>query len=155
CGEHDEQQNNAHAVSCDMCEVWVCSRYVPPSRNSFKLVVMRMRGLHYVALFGGCVGSANQRGVTSPATTAEASSQQIRPTVTADGTCVSATLVEGGVEKGSICVAAATAKGLAIVDLTDTWTPTLFAPTTALDGTLQTPSFHDRYLALANERDEQ
>jgi hypothetical protein len=58
-------------------------------------------------------------------------------------------LVAGGVERGAICVADAHARGLTIVDLTDAWTPLLFAPIAGG----ATPSFHDRYLALAAERD--
>jgi putative peptidoglycan binding protein len=112
---------------------------------------MRTRGLVYAALYTGCASSAGTRGVTSLSATAEASAQQLRPFVTAEGGCVSATVIDDGAEKGQICVAAAAAKGLVVVDLTDSWTPTLFAPT--VDG--QVPSFHARYLALANERDEE
>ncbi len=57
---------------------------------------------------------------------------------------------DNGVAHGSICAAQAMQRGLSILDLTDTWTPTLFAPTS--DG--QIPSFHARYLELANEKDE-
>ena len=49
-----------------------------------------------------------------------------------------------------MCIADARARGLALIDLTDTWTPAIFAP--AADGSV--PSFHDRYLALAAEHDE-
>ncbi|HEY5944032.1 MAG TPA: peptidoglycan-binding domain-containing protein, partial [Kofleriaceae bacterium] len=79
-----------------------------------------------------------------------ASSQQVRPQITAEGECVTAELVEGGVAKGPICVADAQGRGLTIVDLTDTWTPTLFQPTR--DG--QTPTFRQRYLDLAQEKIE-
>lgn len=77
-----------------------------------------------------------------------ASTQQLRPVITAEGECVTAQLVEGGVAKGAICVADAQAKGLTIVDLTETWTPTIFQPTR--DG--QTPTFRNRYLELADEK---
>jgi hypothetical protein len=77
-----------------------------------------------------------------------ASTQQVRPQITSEGECITAELVEGGVAKGAICVADAQAKGLTIVDLTDTWTPTLFQPTR--DG--QTPTFRQRYLELAAEK---
>lgn len=63
---------------------------------------------------------------------------------------MTAELLEGGVAKGAICVADAQAKGLTIVDLTDTWTPTLFQPTR--DG--QSPTFRQRYLELAAEKGE-
>src|SRR5215216_7071708 len=78
------------------------------------------------------------------------STQQVRPLITAEGECVTADLVEAGVAKGAICVADAQARGLTIVDLTDTWTPTLFQPTR--DG--QTPNFRPRYLELAAEKGE-
>jgi hypothetical protein len=112
---------------------------------------MTIRGPLYIALFASCGGAPKGgSGVTSTAATSEASSQQLRAQVTAEGACVTAIVIVDGAEKGSICTSAAAAKGLVVVDLTDTWTPTLFAPTA--DG--QVPSFHDRYLALANERDE-
>jgi hypothetical protein len=110
--------------------------------------MMRMRGLLY-ALVAAC-GGPTPHGVTASATRNEASSQELRPQLTAEGACVSAIVIEGGAEHGAMCTNAAIARGLAIVDLTDAWTPTLFAPTA--DG--QVPSFHARYLALANERDE-
>ena len=67
-----------------------------------------------------------------------------------DGQCLQVTVMESGAEHGTLCVAAARARGLTLVDLTDSWTPALFAR--SADGAL--PSFHDRYLALANERDD-
>jgi len=70
--------------------------------------------------------------------------------VTADGECLNVTVMENGSERGTICATAARARGLTMIDLTDGWTPALFAPTA--DG--QVPSFHDRYLALANEHDD-
>lgn len=79
-----------------------------------------------------------------------ASSQQVRAPITAEGECVTVELVEGGVAKGAICAAEAQARGLTIVDLTDTWTPTIFQPTR--DG--QTPTFRQRYLELAQEKIE-
>ncbi len=82
----------------------------------------------------------------SPST--QASARQLAPTLTTEGHCTSVVVVEAGVERGEMCVDDARARGLAIVDLTDGWTPGIFAPTA--DG--QVPSFHDRYLALAAEK---
>ena len=110
--------------------------------------MMRSRALLF-ALIGGC-SATTRNGVTSSATSAQASSQLLRPQITADGTCISVAVIDNGADKGEICASAALARGLTIVDLGDTWTPTLLAPTA--DGT---PSFHDRYLQLANERDPQ
>jgi hypothetical protein len=80
----------------------------------------------------------------------QASTQQVRAPITSEGECVTAELVDAGVPKGAICVADAHARGLTIVDLTDSWTPTLFQPTR--DG--QTPTFRQRYLELATEKGE-
>ncbi|NVB85301.1 MAG: peptidoglycan-binding protein [Kofleriaceae bacterium] len=97
----------------------------------------------------GCAGSRSSgpRTISSSNATTLASSQQVIPQLTSSGECIAVELFENGEAKGSICVADAQAKGLTIVDLTDQWTPTLFAPTP--DG--QTPAFRDRYLELAQE----
>ena len=87
--------------------------------------------------------------MTAPVTTAAASSQQLVPKLTADGECITVELFDGGEDKGPICIADAQAKGLTVIDLTDQWTPTLFAP---VDG--QSPSFRPRYLDLAMEKGE-
>ncbi len=78
---------------------------------------------------------------------AQASAQIARPAITAEAACDGVVIVEGGAERGAVCAADARARGLTIVDLTDRWTPALFAPEAD-----QVPSFHDRYLALAQER---
>ena len=93
--------------------------------------------------------SSGHRTVRAPVTTAAASSQEIIPKLTSNGECISVELFEGGESKGAICVADAQARGYTVVDLTDEWTPTLFAPA---DG--QTPNFRARYLELAAEKGE-
>jgi hypothetical protein len=113
--------------------------------------MMRTRGLLYALLIGSCGGSATgPRGVTSSAQSSQASAQQLSPQITAEASCVQVAVIDSGADKGSLCATVALAKGMTIIDLTDTWTPTLFAP--AAEG--QVPSFRDRYLQLANERDE-
>jgi hypothetical protein len=119
---------------------------VPPSTFGRKLEVMRLRVLCMLAVTS-CGSSAK---VTPSASTSQASSQELVPSLTSDGHCLQVTVFDGGVERGAICATDARARGLVLVDLTDGWTPALFAPTA--DG--QVPSFHDRYLALANERDD-
>jgi hypothetical protein len=102
----------------------------------------------------GCasLSSSGGRTVSATKTTTRASTQQVRPAVVASpGECITAELVEGGKLRGPICVEDAQARGLTIVDLTDDWTPTLFARPTA-DGTL--PAFRGRYLELAAEQGE-
>jgi hypothetical protein len=68
--------------------------------------------------------------------------------LTSDGECVSVEVFADGKSRGAMCVADAVARGLTILDLTDEWTPTIFAPTR--DG--QTPAFRSRYLDLAAEK---
>lgn len=106
----------------------------------------------FASVVAGCVSSpsSGSRTVTASATTARASSQEVRPTVTSQGECIQVQLVEGGKAHGAICVADAQAKGLTVVDLTDQWTPTLFQPSP--DG--QVPAFRARYLELAAEQGE-
>ena len=54
----------------------------------------------------------------------------------------------GGVENGSVCVEDAATNGLTVVDLSDTWTPRVFA----IDpGTSSAPEYRARYLELANQ----
>ena len=104
-----------------------------------------------LTLLASCGGPApGARTITSPSPAAQASAQQLAPRLTSEGECQTVVVLEGGAEKGSICAADAQARGLTILDLTDAWTPTLFAPTA--DG--QLPSFRGRYLALASEHDE-
>jgi hypothetical protein len=110
---------------------------------------VRTKGLLYIALVGSCGGSTAKPAVAlSPST--QASSRELRAGVTSEGHCITAIVIENGAEHGEACVDDARARGLTVVDLTDSWTPALFAPTA--DG--QIPSFHDRYLALAAGRDE-
>ena len=110
--------------------------------------MMRKRALLYALWVGGC-GGTHSRGVTASVASSQVSSQQLHPQIMAEGTCVSVALFENGAAHGAICASSAAAKGFTIVDLTDTWTPTLLSPTA--DGEM--PSFHERYLQLANERD--
>lgn len=107
---------------------------------------MRFRGLLYIAL-SACAGQPAR--VTQLSSSSQASAQQQRVGIATEGGCVQVIELEGGREKGTLCAADAQAKGLTIIDLTDTWTPTLFAPTGD-----QVPSFHDKYLQLAAEHGE-
>ncbi len=105
------------------------------------------------SLIAGCVSSQSSapRTVTASSTTARASAQEVRPLITtSQGECITVQLIEDGKPRGAICVAEAQARGLTVVDLTDTWTPTLFQPTA--DG--QVPAFRARYLEIAAERGE-
>src|SRR5580704_8185959 len=116
-----------------MCVVVRVSENVPPSAIRRKLPMMRLRVLSLLALTS--CGSAR---VTASSSTSQASSQELRASVTADGECLNVTVMENGSEGGAICATAARARGLTMNDLTDGWTPAMFAPTA--DG--QVPSFH-------------
>ncbi len=108
--------------------------------------------IHVPALalaLASCAGpSQTRREVTATSTTARASTQTLRPTITTEGDCVKVEVYSDGKPAGPACIADAMARGLTVVDLTDNWTPTIFQPTA--DG--QVPNFRARYLELAAER---
>jgi hypothetical protein len=97
-----------------------------------------------MGLSAGCGGATSESRAVQVQT--QASVQIVRSAVDVEGSCDAVVVIEGGAAHGTVCAADARAHGLAIVDLTDRWTPGIFA---AVDG--QVPSFHDRYLALARE----
>ena len=112
-----------------------------------------MKPLAFASCFAlGCIGAHSSGGRTTPVRVTkpntQASSQQIRPQLTAEGECITAEWIENGETKGQICVADAQARGLTIVDLSESWTPTLFQP--APDG--QVSGFRAKYLELAAEK---
>jgi hypothetical protein len=114
-----------------------------------------MRWLLFAIAVTGCGSSSGKGNVTtsSPTPTAKASEQLQRlPTETlTQATCPGAAIkIENGVEKGIVCPSEAKTQKLTIVDLTDAWTPRLFAP--GPDGTA--PDFRDDHLRLAVEKDE-
>jgi hypothetical protein len=117
------------------------------SRDSVTLQEVRTRGLLYIAL-SACAGQPSPR-VTQLAASSQASAQEQHIGITAEASCVQVTWFDAGRDQGALCAVDAQAKGLTIVDLTDVWTPTLFAPIGD-----QVPSFHDRYLQLAGEHGE-
>ena len=94
----------------------------------------------------GLTGCAALPGARSIQPEAQASAEIARPGIAVETRCETVAMIEAGTER-TVCEADARARGLAIVDLTDKWTPAIFAPS---DG--QVPSFHDRYLALSAER---
>ncbi|HVV85217.1 MAG TPA: hypothetical protein VHE35_19280 [Kofleriaceae bacterium] len=66
-------------------------------------------------------------------------------------------IYRAGVAEGSICAAAAPAAGLTVVDLSRDWTPPVFAAGTPGEAgeagaAGDAPSYHDVYLALAQDR---
>ena len=137
----------------DMCVRAVLASFLAILRGSGILVTMRW--LWFAIVTVGC-GTSTKGTVTtsSPSPTAQASAEQLKmlPTETlTQATCPGAAIkIENGVEKGVVCPSEAKAQKLTIVDLSDAWTPRLFAP--GPDGTA--PDFRDDYLRLALEKDE-
>lgn len=105
---------------------------------------MRIRGLLLLVLTS-CGGQPSH--VTQLASSSQASAQEQHAGLQAEGGCVQVVIMDGGREKGTACAADARAKGLTIIDLTDAWTPTLFAPTGD-----QVPAIREKYLDLAAEK---
>jgi len=110
-----------------------------------------VRATSSVLVVAGCAGGAVRPAPYAYSPSAQASAQQTHAEVATEGQCATVQVMEAGREREQMCAADARARGLTILDLTDSWTPAIFAPTA--DG--QTPSFHDRYLAYAAEHDEQ
>jgi hypothetical protein len=91
---------------------------------------------------------ATQQVRASHPTTHGSTQKIVTPLTRSSEDCIPVVHFEQGKERGVICLQDARGRGLTVIDLTDAWTPTLFAP--SADG--QTPSFRARYLALAAER---
>jgi hypothetical protein len=101
---------------------------------------MSTKSVTCLAALIGCSSPTAPHASAPPPPTAKAT--ELR----APGDCDPVLVVEGGVERGTVC--AASARGT-IVDLRDAWTPRLFAPQE--DGTA--PSYRARYLQLATEHE--
>jgi len=106
--------------------------------------MMRFRALLLIAL-SACAGHATH--VTQLASSSQSSAQEQHVGLATEGGCVQVIVMDAGREKGTTCATDARAKGLTVIDLTDSWTPTLFAPTGD-----QVPAIRDKYLELAAEK---
>lgn len=115
---------------------------------------MSGRGLVLIGVIAGCSAhrASGPHAVTAVESSAQASAEQggavvgeraILPAPSC-GDGPRALRVEGGTERGTVCVADAKKLGLVIVDLSDRWTPTMFAPSGD-----QTPTIRASYLATA------
>ncbi len=62
--------------------------------------------------------------------------------------CEAVPAFAGGEENGTVCVEDAAANGLTVIDLSDTWTPRVFA---IEPGASSAPEYRARYLELANQ----
>lgn len=60
--------------------------------------------------------------------------------------CVTVAVFEDGEERGAICADDAASEGLTVIDLSDTWTPRVFAKA---PGAKEAPAYRDEYLKLA------
>src|SRR5215510_10225901 len=109
-----------------------------------------MRWLLYTIVIAGCGGSGSQATTSSPPVVEASAEHRAVPGPIATEVCSDpAVLVEDGRERGRVCPGEAAGRGLAIIDLEDTWTPRLFTPQS--DGSA--PSYRARYLALMSEHD--
>ena len=102
---------------------------------------MRRLGI-VIACATGCAGAP---GASAPQAASKVTAA-VAPVAPAPVACADVvTLVEHGVERGPICATDAAARGLTLLELADTWTPTLFA----LDAAGNAPSYRATYLKLA------
>jgi hypothetical protein len=112
-----------------------------------------MRSAMAVLFMVGCGAPPGAPSTTaSPTPSAQASVELATPTTTktTEAICADRVVVfEAGSEHGVLCPAEAEARKLTIVDLGDTWTPSLFAAQP--DG--KAPSYRAQYLTFAAERD--
>src|ERR1700759_5626059 len=97
----------------------------------------------------GC-GSSGSRTIASSSGEGSAEHPAIARSPAPEPACPEpVVVVDAGRERGTVCSGDAAARGLAIVDLQDAWTPRLFAPQRDGGG----PSYRATYLALAAEQD--
>jgi hypothetical protein len=135
----------------EMCGCFALASFLAFRCITGILEIMRWQ-LFAIAGVIGC-GTSGKGTVTtaSPTPTAKASAERTSITKLEQAMCPGAAVVlDNGVEKGIVCPDEAKAKKLVIVDLSDVWTPRLFAP--GADGTA--PDFREDYLRLAREHDE-
>jgi hypothetical protein len=106
-----------------------------------------------VALLAGCQGKVLSRDVAPVASApAPSSTPSAAPTVAklapSRSGCESIPVYAAGVSAGSICVEDAEKNGLTVLDLSDTWTPRVFAEDAE---THDAPEYRAKYLELARE----
>src|SRR5262249_24592141 len=112
-------------------------------------------GLLTLAL-GACQRTVDegQRASTSAPSAAASSSAPVdmaeakRPFAPARAGCKTVPVFTAGEANGSVCVDDASANGLTIIDLSDAWTPRVFAPDPE---TGSAPEYRAKYLELANQ----
>ena len=114
--------------------MWVCVDYVPSTENRSK-IADDAESSAAVRAHRRMLGDHAQRGdvvgVLGTGKRAGAAAAQSPPMAPASAV----TVMNNGDEQGKICASAALARGLTMVNLSDTWTPTFFAPTA--DGTAE------------------
>ncbi len=108
---------------------------------------------------GGCSGAPDGDVPAAPPSAAPAvaapSAAPVEPPVVARkpfapsrAGCETVPVFAAGEANGAVCVEEAAADGLTVVDLSDTWTPRVFAPD---PGTGSAPEYRAKYLELANQ----
>ena len=107
--------------------------------------------------FGGCHGALEDEGPSASTSAAAVlpSAAPVDPPVEAKkpftpsrAGCETVPVFAAGEANGSVCVEDAAASGLTVVDLSDAWTPRVFAPDPA---TGSAPEYRAKYLELANQ----
>jgi hypothetical protein len=115
--------------------------------GSVGLATLALSGCHHAPDDHGVPTSAPS-AVTSSLAPPEAEVDAKKPFVPSRAGCESVPVFAGGEGNGSVCVEDAAAHGLTVVDLSDTWTPRVFA----IDpGTASEPEYRAKYLELANQ----
>lgn len=121
-------------------------------------IARRLASLSLVTLtLGGChrAGDEAPPAPTSPPTAAAPSAAPVVPAVEtrkpfapSRAGCDAVPVFADGEANGSVCADEAAANGLTVVDLSDTWTPRVFAPDPE---THSAPEYRAKYLHLANQ----
>lgn len=128
-------------------------------RNGSSSVRLHLGALGLAALtLGGCWSGHRDGAAASGVSPATSSAIAVAPvTVTAPAKvpfaparagCDAVPVFSSGESNGSVCADDAAASGLTVVDLSDAWTPRVFAPDPE---TRAAPEYRARYLDLANQ----
>lgn len=104
---------------------------------------------------GGCPGTRGGDGPSASTSAAAPSAAPVAPPIEAKkpftpsrAGCETVPVFAAGAANGAVCVEEAAANGLTVIDLSDTWTPRVFAPDPE---THSAPEYRAKYLELANQ----
>jgi hypothetical protein len=118
------------------------------SCSSVLLVTLALSGCQHGGDEADAASTSAPSAATASAAPVEAPVAVKKPFAPARAGCDAVPVFAGGEANGSVCVEDAAANGLTVVDLSDTWTPGVFA----LDPeTHAAPEYRAKYLELANQ----